>query len=194
MECSPSNIISLSFTIQKQERVIKKLEKRNKEQAQTILILQSDLETSQSEITELKSKITELEARLLLNSDNSSFPPSRDIVPALKPVSLRKKTGRKVGGQKGHKGVTRTLSKIPNKILLLPNEICPCGCSLLETKPIKVIRHQIYDIPISPVHITEYQSEVKICPACSRKVSPPFPAEAKNTINFGPNIRTFALY
>lgn len=64
----------------------------------------------------------------------------------------------------------------------------------METKPLKVIRHQVYDIPISPVTITEYQAEVKICPNCSRKISPSFPAEAKNTINFGPNLKTFALY
>jgi len=64
----------------------------------------------------------------------------------------------------------------------------------LEIEPIKVIRHQVYDVPILPVSITEFRSEVKICPNCSLKISPSFPDEAKNTINFGPNIKTFALY
>jgi transposase len=46
---------------------------------------------------------------------------------------------------------------------------------------------------LSPVQVTEYQSEVKKCPNCSRKIFSPFPDEVENTINFGPNIKTLAL-
>jgi hypothetical protein len=90
MECALSNISSPASIIQKLEEHIIVLEKTNKEQAQTIVHLQS--------------RVTELEARLGLNSGNSSFPPSRDIAPPPKPVSLRKKSGKKAGGQKNVKG------------------------------------------------------------------------------------------
>ena len=40
------------------------------------------------------------------NSNNSSIPPSKDENRPFKSKSLRKKTGRKPGGQKGHKGTT----------------------------------------------------------------------------------------
>jgi len=97
MECSPSNNNSPASITQNIGEYIAILEKTNREQAQTIVHLHS-------QISELKIKIIELEARLGLNSANSSFPPSRDIVPPPKPVSLRKKSGKKAGGQKNVKG------------------------------------------------------------------------------------------
>jgi transposase len=188
MECAPSNIISPTSVLLEEEEDIRVLKKTNKELAQTNLTLQSLLKTSQS-------RITELEARLGLNSANSNFPSSRNVVP-LPPKSTNrcKKSGKKAGGQPGRKGVTRKRSDTPNKVLSLSLDTCPCGCSLLKIPPIKKICHQVYDIPIQPFEITEYRSDVKICPNCSRKISAPFPAEAKNNINFGPNIKAFALY
>jgi len=59
--------------------------------------------TTQSRISCLEIKITELEARLGLTRENSSFPPSRDLASSVKPVSLRKPSGKKVGGQKNVK-------------------------------------------------------------------------------------------
>lgn len=53
----------------------------------------------------LKARIAELERRLGLNSSNSSKPPSSDGVKKPARVkSLRERSGRKPGGQKGHKG------------------------------------------------------------------------------------------
>jgi hypothetical protein len=107
MECAPSNNNSSASILQKQGEHIVVLEKTNRELAQSILELQSLLATSQSRIFELEVKITELEARLGLHSGNSSFPPSRDIGPHQKhpkPASLRKKSGKKAGGQKNVKG------------------------------------------------------------------------------------------
>ncbi len=62
----------------------------------------------------LEARLAELERRLGLNSRNSGKPPSSDGLnkpPASKDKrrrsrSLREKSGRKPGGQKGHKGET----------------------------------------------------------------------------------------
>jgi len=90
MECASCEVLlSLSCTLEKQEQKIKELEDFIEKQAQTIL--------------DLQSRITELEAQLCLNSDTSSFPPSRDLASSVKPVSLRKPSGKKVGGQKNVK-------------------------------------------------------------------------------------------
>jgi hypothetical protein len=66
------------------------------------------LEQARAELTEARERIAELEARLRQNPRNSSKPPSSEGLgkPAPRPRSLRKKSGRKPGGQDGHKGTT----------------------------------------------------------------------------------------
>ena len=69
-------------------------------------------------IAELEAEIAELRRQLGQNSQNSSKPPSTDS-PFTKPApkSLRRKSGRKPGGQPGHPGSTLTLVADPNERL-----------------------------------------------------------------------------
>ena len=62
----------------------------------------------ESQIKELTERLIALESRLNQNSRNSSRPPSSDFLvkEKPKPKSLRKKNGKKLGGQNGHKGTT----------------------------------------------------------------------------------------
>jgi hypothetical protein len=62
----------------------------------------------ESQIKALTERLTTLESRLNQNSRNSSKPPSSDYFFKGKPnpKSLRKKSGKKPGGQKGHSGTT----------------------------------------------------------------------------------------
>jgi transposase len=60
-----------------------------------------------AEIAALKAQVAELERRLGLNSSNSGKPPSSDgLNKAARVKSLREPSGKKTGGQKGHKGET----------------------------------------------------------------------------------------
>ena len=60
------------------------------------------------------------------NSNNSSIPPSKDENRPFKSKSLRKKTGRKPGGQKGHKGTTLELTSNPDVTIDHAPEYCEC--------------------------------------------------------------------
>ena len=73
-----------------------------------VVSLREELIETRAELQRALTRIAELEARLAANSGNSSKPPSSDGLakPAPKPRSLRKKSGRKPGGQDGHKGTT----------------------------------------------------------------------------------------
>jgi hypothetical protein len=64
------------------------------------------LEQARAELAEARERIAELEARLRQNPRNSSKPPSSEGLakPAPRPRSLRKRSGRKPGGQDGPKG------------------------------------------------------------------------------------------
>src|SRR3954451_16628701 len=66
-------------------------------------------------IAELERRVGDLEARLKLNSTNSSRPPSSD------PIGFKRKpptppSGRKRGGQPGHRRAQRRLSVPPEKV------------------------------------------------------------------------------
>ena len=61
----------------------------------------------QEQITALQQRVAELEERLRKNSRNSSKPPSSDA-PSVE-GQKKPKSGRKRGGQPGHKGRKREL-------------------------------------------------------------------------------------
>ena len=64
-------------------------------------------EAQRKEIAALSARVAELERQLGLNSSNSGKPPSSDgLNKPPRTGSLREKTGKKSGGQKGHKGET----------------------------------------------------------------------------------------
>jgi transposase len=83
-------------------------------------------------IASLTARLKELEDRLAKNSRNSSKPPSSDPVKP-NPKSLRKKSGKKPGGQKGHPGTTLSLVEKPERVVIHggPAECEGCGRELL---------------------------------------------------------------
>ena len=110
------------------------------------------------------SRIKELEDQLSKNSGNSSKPPSTDGFSKPSPKSTRKSSGRKVGGQKGHKGTT--LKMVAHPDATKRHEVNWCeSCHLdLSTQPAdRIDRRQVYDIPRMKMLVTEHQSEVKQC-------------------------------
>ena len=62
------------------------------------------VEVLRAENARLVERVTELEARLGQNPRNSSKPPSSEGLGKPAPKSLRRRSGRKPGGQKGHDG------------------------------------------------------------------------------------------
>src|SRR5262249_56214539 len=84
--------------------------------------LLEELATLRLENAALHERVRELEARLGQNSTNSSRPPSSDP-----PQAAAKRrpppTGRKRGGQPGHRGACRALlpvAEVPHRIAALP--------------------------------------------------------------------------
>ena len=74
-------------------------------------------------IPELQKRITELEDQLAIyqnrkDSSNSHKPPSTDMNTPQRNKSLRKKSNKKPGGQKGHQGSTLLFSDQIDKTIL----------------------------------------------------------------------------
>ncbi|MDR0492776.1 MAG: DUF6444 domain-containing protein, partial [Nitrososphaerota archaeon] len=74
--------------------------------------------TLHNQLQVMTQKIADLEARLNLNSKNSSTPPSKDPI-CKRPQTQRKKTDKKPGGQPKHKGHGLRITRQPNTHIIL---------------------------------------------------------------------------
>ena len=83
------------------------------------------------QVTQLNARVKELEARLNMNSRNSSKPPSNDGPGKPKPKSRRGKSGKKSGGQHGHTGSTLERVAEPDHVIEHSLDLCAgCGAGL----------------------------------------------------------------
>jgi transposase len=143
----------------------------------------------------LIARIEELERKLMLDSSNSSKPPSSDGLrkkPA--PKSLRDKSGKPTGGQKGHPGYTLTQVESPTSTICYPVKKCgACNESLEYKKPLRFIKRQVFDIPRPHIEIIEHQAEVKVC-TCSHTTTGIFPEAVSAPVQYGAQIKALAVY
>ena len=91
---------------------------QNKKQTATISDMEQTISGLKQTISDLQETIKDLQRQLNMDSHNSSKPPSSDgYKKANKNRSLREKTGRKTGGQEGHKGVNMKLPHEPKELM-----------------------------------------------------------------------------
>jgi transposase len=127
------------------------------------------------------------------NSNNSSVPPSKDENRAKKNQSLRKPSGLKSGGQKGHKGSTLEMCQNPDIVLEHKPSFCTC-CGELFTGTSKLSgRRQSIDIPpIKPI-VTEHRIFTSTC-KCGYISKSDYPKEVSSPISYGNNIEVLINY
>lgn len=128
-----------------------------------------------AQVVELLARVAALEARLGMNSRNSSKPPSSDP-PNVAARPKKPPSGRKRGGQPGHKGVTRALlppEKVDRIIELKPEKCDRCGRALAGDDP-KPTRRQVIDVPPVKPDVTEYRQHTLPC-ACGAKTTAQLP-------------------
>lgn len=148
-------------------------------------------------IETLISRIESLEKRLSQDSHNSSKPPSSDGLSKKKrrTRSMRKRSGKKSGGQEGHPGKTLNMSEDPDKKIKLEIKKCQyCSRSLIKIKSKDCDKRQVVEIPPIKVVITEYQAEVKDCPHCGKENTALFPEGITHKVQYGNYLRSLAIY
>lgn len=149
----------------------------------------------QQEIIKLKQRVSDLEARLAKNSRNSSKPPSSDGLdkPSLK--SLRPKSKRKPGGQKGHTGETLKMKDNPeHTIKYRPSNCERCGHSLDGVSEREVERRQVHDVVVPKIEATEHQVETVGCPYCGYSNAAEFPEDITAPVQYGPHLKSIGVY
>lgn len=158
-----------------------------------------DVASLKAIIVQLLEKIAILEARLEKyehpkNSRNSSIPPSKDENRVLPNQSLRTKSGKKVGGQQGHKGHTLEFSSSPTEIIPLKVNFClKCGNNLQEAHHSKVESRQVIEIPpIVPI-VKEFQRFNTIC-TCGYCNKAAFPQGVEAPVQYGSSVESMVVY
>jgi len=148
----------------------------------------------ETKVQKLEARVKELEDQLSKNSRNSSKPSSTDGFNKPAPKSLRKKSGKKAGGQKGHKGHTLKMTSTPDHTIFHEVNNCSrCQKDLSKQRIVEHIKRQVYDIPILQIQVTEHISEVKIC-TCGCRNRAEIPDYASHYVQYGPNLKTFLTY
>jgi transposase len=150
-------------------------------------------------VSDLHARVVALEEQAAKNSSNSSKPPSSDGLSKkpLEPMtaSLRKKTGKKVGGQPGHAGTTLTQVDQPDEVVVHRLDICPtCQADLATALPVSQSRRQVFEMPDPRVVVTEHQAVTLTCPACGKGCAASFPFGVEQPVQYGPNLLGFATY
>src|SRR5215218_9550172 len=125
--------------------------------------------------------IRELTARLGQTSCNSSRPPSAN--PPQAPVRPKlPRSGRKRGGQPGHRGAYRGLlpvEQVDTIVPVVPERCRHCEQPFPATAPhrrARVWRHQVVDLLPLSVRVTEYQMAVRRCSTCGKRTRADLPA------------------
>jgi len=156
--------------------------------------LQGQVPPLQQQVEDLQAEVAKLRERLGQNSRNSSRPPSQDP-PATPPRPPRPATGRRRGGQPGHRGHGRTpqpAGAVQRVVPVRPDTCATCGALLLGADP-QPVCHQVTELPpVQPV-VVEYQRHTLTCLACGTANQAPWPV-AMPPGSFGPRAQATVGY
>jgi len=160
---------------------------REGEEAVIVLIHQT--------VGQLAARVQTLEDWVSKNSRNSGKPPSSDGLAKPAPKSLRKRHGKKSGGQPGHEGHSLKAVRQPDHLRVHPVRACQqCQTSLEQVAAHSVEKRQVFDLPPMRVEVTEHQAEIKCCPRCGAENRAAFPNGISQPVQYGPEIRALAVY
>lgn len=134
---------------------------------------QKEYAVAQKKCSELQEENEKLKEQLNLNQENSSKPSSSQAPherKSKKSKNSKPKSKLKCGGQKGHKGHSRSLlptDKADKIILCNPISDCICGGKILPNKLRQ--RHQVHDFKDGKLCLFEYQIYDGKCDLCKTK-------------------------
>jgi transposase len=170
-------------------------------QEQAVNLLSDRIAQKDKYIADLEAKITSFEAKKwgkpAKTSANSSIPPSRNPIGVPHTQSLRKKSDRPTGGQKGHAGRTRKQEAVEsnNTEVWFPPETCPvCGKPIDRADARIGEMRQVIDIPFPIMYTATNHVSMHVKCSCGHCSKGLFPENVNAPVLFGPNIKAFVTY
>lgn len=171
------------------------LEKILQEMAVQIQVLNESIAKKDAQINALTEEIAKLTARIeelthRKNSNNSSKPPSEERLEKPAPKSLRGKTGKKQGGQPGHKGNGMKIDREPDQVEEHVPKKCK-GCQEFGKCRMKCCdtRYE-YEVQVD-TKLIAHKVMGCTCPLSGEKLQGDFPAGITGSKQYGGGV--FAL-
>lgn len=162
-----------------------RLQSRSKDELIELVLALAPLIPLVERVAALEREVAQLKARLAQNSQNSSKPPSTDPPGTARPQ--KECSGRRPGGQPGHRGITRALAAEVDEVVELKPQRCGhCGRGLKGSDP-QPHRHQVTELPPVVPHITEYRQHTLACAGCGHETRAGLP-EGVPVGQFGPRL------
>lgn len=152
----------------------------------------------EKQLAALQTQNRKLGERARRNASNSSMPPSTNPPDAPKPVA-KKATGRKPGGQPGHKGHARLRlppERVQHIIPFVPLTCDHCQAPLPEqpgANDPEPSWHQYAELPQVAAVVTEYQGHARTCPCCGKITRASIPDELRRD-TIGPRLGATLSY
>jgi len=142
----------------------------------------------------LVARVAELEARVGMNSRNSSKPPSSDGLGKPAPTSSRRSSGRRPGKQPGGRGFRLAPRAVPDEVRIhAPTGCQGCGSDLADAPVVGVEVRQVFDLPVIELVAVEHRAQRRAC-GCGVVTGAPFPPEATAPTCYGPGVAAVATY
>lgn len=145
---------------------------------------------------QLRSLLQQLErSQVKKDSHNSHNPPSQDKSKPLKTKSRRKKSSRKPGGQKGHKGHHLQMVDNPDTVHIVKSDYCAkCGTNLQSVEGEQLSRRQVVELPPVRAIYEEYRQYACQCPRCGHRQIADYPAGVNAPIQYGSSVVAYLTY
>ena len=167
--------------------------------------LNRNIEALHVRLHEKDKENAELRARLAKyeepekNSGNSSTPPSKENIKAetiRRTKTLRKQTGRKPGGQKGHEGSTLKMTQTPDTTADVSANYCTkCGASLEDCERILDYVTQVVSIPELKPIVKEIRHYITVCKQCGERVQSHAPRKrGSNAVVYDATVKSLVVY
>ena len=151
--------------------------------------LVAEVQALTARVARQEERIAQLERKAKRSSRDSSQPPSQDP-PGSSPRRGKDPSGRRQGAQPGHEGKGRPLLPawaIDEVVDHWPAE-CGCGHVFGQAELVAAgdpARHQVEELPVMAVHVTEHRCQRVRCPDCGARPRGELPAGVGGSA-FGP--------
>jgi transposase len=156
-----------------------------------LLRMDEQIARLEKRVAQQDERIARLERQTKRSSRNSSQPPSQD--PPGAPKRGKDPSGRRPGGQPGREGKGRPLLPawaVDGVVEHWPTG-CGCGHVFCDAERVAVgepARHQVEELPVMAVRVTEHRCQRVRCPDCGRRSAGALPVEVAASA-FGPRLQ-----